>query len=82
MHQSIPPAPSSLPPDYCGAFARLVCPGSGAFANFALPGGRAFWQHRCHSQAFDTHEVSHQNIITKKVLLEKKADWLVCKGQE
>ena len=41
MHQSIPPAPSS-PPGYCGAFARLVSPGSGAFANFALPGGRVF----------------------------------------
>ena len=30
------------PPDYCGAFARLVSPGGGAFANFALLGGRAF----------------------------------------
>ena len=30
------------PPDYCGAFARLVSPWGGAFANFVLPGGRAF----------------------------------------
>ena len=43
MHKSIPPAPSSPPPQgNCGAFARLVSPGSGAFANVALPGGRAF----------------------------------------
>lgn len=30
MHQSIPAAPSPLPPPppgYCGAFTRLVCPG-------------------------------------------------------
>ena len=35
------PAPPP-PPDYCGAFARLVSPWGGAFANFVLPGGRAF----------------------------------------
>ena len=33
---------AQLPPGYCGAFARLVSPGSEAFANFALPGGWAF----------------------------------------
>ena len=42
MHQSIPAAPSTPPPGYCGAFARLVSPEGGAFANFELPGGRAF----------------------------------------
>ena len=35
-----------------------------------------------HSRAFDTHAVSYQNITTQKVLLEKKADWLICQGQE
>ena len=25
---------------------------------------------------------SYQNITTKKVLLEKKTDWLICQGQE
>ena len=37
---------------------------------------------RGHSQAFDTHAVSYQNITTQEVLLKKKADWLICKGQE
>ena len=36
-----PPLPPP-PPGYCGAFARLVSPGSRAFANFVLSGGRAF----------------------------------------
>ena len=40
MHQSIPPAPSPLPPGHCRAFA--CHPGGGTFANFALPRGRAF----------------------------------------
>ena len=46
MHQSIPPKPSSPPPGYCGAFARLGSPGGGVFANFALPGDRSFANHR------------------------------------
>ena len=60
------------PPGNCGAFARLVRPGSGAFANFALPGGRALANPLADSRAFDTHAVFYQNITTQKVLLEKK----------
>ena len=76
MHQSLPAAPSPPPPPhspgYCGAFARPVSPGGGAFANFALHGGRAF----------DTHEVSYQNLTTQRILLEKQADWLICQRWE
>ena len=76
MHQSIPAAPPPPPhpfplPGYCGAFARLVSPGSRAFANFALSGD-GLLPTRGHSRAFDTHTVSIQNITTQKVLLEKK----------
>ena len=60
------------PPGNCGAFARLVRPGSGAFANFALPGGRALANPLADSRAFDTHAVFYQNITTQKVLLDKK----------
>ena len=71
MHQSIPAAPSPFPspPGNCGAFAYLVSPGGGASANpGAIPG------------AFDTHAVSYQNITTG--FTGKKADWLICQGQE
>ena len=66
MHQSIPVAPST-PPGYCGAFARLVSPGGGAFANFGLPRGRAF---------------ANPGATTQRILLGKKADWLICQGQK
>ena len=87
IHQSIPPAPSPPPhpsPGYCGAFARLVSPGGGAliyFANFALPGGRAFanpgpipsfW----HARGF-LSEYNYTEGFTAK-----KAEWLICQGQE
>jgi len=32
--------------------------------------------------SFDTHAVSHQHITTQRILLGKKADWLICQGQE
>ena len=72
MHQSIPPAPSPPPPGNCRAFARLVSPRSRAFANFALSGGRAFANSRAIPELL-TRSRSHQNITTKKVLLEKKS---------
>ena len=78
MHQSIPPAPSA-PPGYCGA---LSVPGGGAFANFSLPGGRAFANPGAIAELLNTHAVSYQNVATQRVLLEKKADWLICQGQE
>ena len=81
IHQSIPPAPSPSP-GYCGAFARLVSTGCGAFANFSRPGGRAFANPGAIPELSNTHAVSYQNVTTQRVLLEKKADWLICQGQE
>ena len=82
MHQSIPPSPSPHRPGYCGTFARLVSPGDGAFANFSLPGDRAFANPGAIPELSNTHAVSYQNVTTERVLLEKKADWLICQGQE
>ena len=83
MHHSIPPTPSLRPlPGYCGVFARLVSPGGGAIANFSLPGDRAFANPGAIPELSKTQAVSYQNVTTQRVLLEKKADWLVCQGQE
>ena len=79
MHQSIPPVPSPHPPP-------PICPpcqsrGWG-ICKFCTARGPGICQPRGHSRAFDTHMVSYQNITTQMVLLEKKADWLICQGQE
>ena len=34
------------------------------------------------SQAFDTHMVSYQNVTKHRIVLGKKADWLICQGQQ
>ena len=81
MHQSIPTAPDPSP-GYCGAFSPLVSPGGGAFANFSLPRGRAFANPGAIPELSNAHAVSYQNVTTQRVLLEKKADWLICQGQE
>ena len=70
------------PPGYCRAFARLLSPGGGAFANFSLHGGWAFANRGAVPELSNTHAVSYQNVTTQRVLLEKKADWLICQGQE
>ena len=71
MQQSIPAAPSPPPLlGYCGAFAHLVSPGG--ICKFCTARGPGICQPWDHSQAFDTHMVSYQNITTQKVLLAKK----------
>ena len=68
-------------PGYCGAFARLVSPGGWAFANFALPEAghlptpRPLPSFR-HARGF----LSEYNYT--KGFTGKKADWLICQGQE
>ena len=74
MHQSIAAAPSPPPP----RLLRTICPpcqsrGLG-ICKFCVARG--------HSRAFDTHAVSYQNITTQRILLGKKADWLICQGRE
>ena len=81
MHQSIPAAPS--PPR---RLLRAICPpcqsrGLG-ICKFCVSRGPGICQPRGHSRAFDTHAVSYQNITTQRILLGKKADWLICQGRE
>ena len=75
LHQSIPAAPSAPPPPptsgYCGAFAPLFNPGVGYLQILRCPGA-GICQPRGYSRAFDTHAVRHQNITTKRILLEKQ----------
>ena len=67
-----PPPPGATP----------VSPEGGAFFKFCAARGPGICQPRGHSQAFDTHAVSYQNITTQRILLGKKGDWLICQGQE
>ena len=84
MHQSIPPAPRPPhpppppPPGNCGAFARLVSPGDGAFADVALPGGRAFANPQVNPELLTCTRFPNY----KEGITGRKADWLICQGQE
>ena len=49
---------------------------------FCAARGPGICQPRGHSRAFDTHSVSYQNISTRRILLGKKADLLICQGHE
>ena len=80
MHQSIPAAPSTP------GLLRGICPpcqsrGWG-ICKFCAAWGPGIGQPRGHSWAFDTHAVCYQKITTQRILLGKKADWLICQGQE
>ena len=82
MHQPIAAAPSSPPP----RLLRTICPpcqsrGLG-ICKFCVARGPGICQPRGHFRAFDTHAVSYQNITTQRILLGKKADWLICQGRE
>ena len=75
MYQPIPAAPSTIPSprDTAGHLSALSVPGVGHLQVLCCSG---ICQPRGHSQAFDTHVVSYQNINTQRILLGKKADWL------
>ena len=81
IHQSIPPVPSTPTGLLWG-----ICPPSQSWGwgicKFCTVQGPGICQPWGHSRAFDTHMISYQNITTQKVLPEKKADWLICQGQE
>ena len=44
--------------------------------------GPGICQPRGQPRAFDPHAVSYQNMTTRRILLEKQADWLICQGWE
>ena len=78
---SITPAPA--PSGYCEVFARLVGPRGGALVSkFWGARGSCICQLRGHTRAFNTHVISYPNITTQRILLEKRADWLICQGWE
>ena len=77
MHQSIPAAPSTSPPH----LLTLSVPGEG-ICKFCAARGPDICQPRGHSWAFDTRAVCYQKITTQRILLGKKADWLICQGHE
>ena len=78
LHPAPPPPP---PQATVGHLPTLSVPGVGHLKILHCPGA-GICQSRGHCQAFDMYAVSYQNITTQKVLLEKKADWLICQGQE
>ena len=84
MHQSIPAAPSPPTPPPPPGLLRGICQpcrswgwGISKVRVVQAPG-------ICQPQAFDAHAVSYQNNImtTQRILLGKKANWLICQGQE
>ena len=82
MHQSIPAAPSPSSP----GLLRGICPPCQSWGwsicKFCAARGPGICQPRGHSRAFDTRAVSYQHITTQRILLGKKADWLICQGRE
>ena len=64
-----------------GHLPALSVPGVG-ICKFCAARGPDICQPRGLSRAFDTHAVSYQHITTQRILLGKKADWLICQGQE
>ena len=88
MHESIAAAPSPRPhpPPPSSGLLRGIRPPCQSRAwgirKFCVARGPGICQPRGNSRAFDTHKVSYRNITTQRVLLGKKADWLICQGQE
>ena len=75
MRQSILPAPNPPPPPTPWLLRRICppCQSRGwGICKFCTARGPGICQPQGHSQAFDTHAGSYQNITTQKVLLEKK----------
>ena len=83
MHQSIPAAPSPFPPPRAtaGHLPALSFPGW-SICKFCAARWAGICQPQGHSWSFDTHAVSYQNITTQRILLGKKADWLICQDRK
>ena len=76
------PKPPLPRPGYCGGICPPCQSRGWGISKFCAARGPGICQPRGHSRAFDTHAVSYQNITTQRILLEKKADRLICQGQE
>ena len=82
MHQSIPPAPSpSLP-----GLLRGICPPlqsrEWGICKFFTTRRRGIFQPRGHSQAFKHARGFLSEYNYTEGFTGKKADWLICQGQE
>ena len=88
MHQLIPatPSPPPAPPPPHGLLRGICRPcqsrGWGICKFLCAARGPGICWPLGHSRAFFTHAVSYQNRNTQMILLGKKADWLICHGQE
>ena len=71
LHQSIPAAPCPSPRATAGHLPALSVPGWG-ICKFCTARGPGICQPRGHSQAFDTHAVSYQNITYTEGFTGKK----------
>ena len=76
-----PAPPPPHPRATAGHLPALSVPRVGHLQILSCP-GPGICQPRGHSWAFDTHAVCYQKITTQRILLAKKADWLICQGQE
>ena len=79
-YQQIPAVPSP-PPATAGHLPGLSVPGVRHLQIFRCTGAGLLLTPGP-PRAFDTNEVSYQNINTKGTLLEKQADWRICQGRE
>ena len=69
-----------LPPGLLwGIFPPCESRGWG-ICKFCAARGPGICQPQGQSRAFDGRAVSYQNIATQRILLEKRADWLICQG--
>ena len=77
MHQSIPPAPTPSPRATVGHLPALSVPGVGHLRMLHCPGaGHLPIPSFCHARGF----LSEYNY--KEGFSGRKADWLICQGQE
>ena len=83
MHQSIPAVPRPSPT--LGLLWGICTPCQSRgwdICKFYAAWGPGICQCRGQPRPFDMHKVSYQNITTQRILLEKQADWLICRGWE
>ena len=83
MHQSIPAVPRPSPTLGLLWGICIPCQSRGwDICKFYAAWGLGICQCRGQPRPFDMHKVSCQNITTQRILLEKQADWLICRGWE
>ena len=80
IHQSIPFAPSPLPPRLLRGICLPCQSREWVICKFCAARGPGICQPQGQPRTFDTHAVSYQNITTRRILLEIQSDCLICQG--